>query len=220
MIVIGNFHHLKLNIKPVELERKEIAGQRFYQTPDGLFPSVTTVTGHEKKKFFAEWRKNNPTESERVCSRGNTLHSVVEKYLLNEKININEYDDNIRDLFLTLKPELDKINNIRCLEFPLWSKTLELAGRVDCIAEYNKELSVIDFKGSTKTKFKKDIENYFTQATAYALMWQERTGERIKNIKILMATEDGVCQIFEEKPIDYVRSLKEIKDKYISDTLL
>ena len=220
MIVIGNFQHLKLNISPVQLERKEIAGQRFYQTPDGLFPSVTTVTGHEKKKFFAEWRKNNPMESERVCSRGNTLHSVVEKYLLNEKININEYDDNIRDLFLTLKPELDKINNIRCLEFPLWSKTLELAGRVDCIAEYNKELSVIDFKGSTKTKFKKDIENYFTQATAYALMWQERTGERIKNIKILMATEDGVCQIFEEKSIDYVRSLKQIKDKYISDTLL
>jgi genome maintenance exonuclease 1 len=220
MIVIGNFQHLKLNISPVQLERKEIAGQRFYQTPDGLFPSVTTVTGHEKKKFFAEWRKNNPMESERVCSRGNTLHSVVEKYLLNEKININEYDDNIRDLFLALKPELDKINNIRCLEFPLWSKTLELAGRVDCIAEYNKELSVIDFKGSTKTKFKKDIENYFTQATAYALMWQERTGERIKNIKILMATEDGVCQIFEEKSIDYVRSLKQIKDKYISDTLL
>ena len=220
MIVIGNFQHLKLNISPVQLERKEIAGQRFYQTPDGLFPSVTTVTGHEKKKFFAEWRKNNPMESERVCSRGNTLHSVVEKYLLNEKINIIEYDDNIRDLFLTLKPELDKINNIRCLEFPLWSKTLELAGRVDCIAEYNKELSVIDFKGSTKTKFKKDIENYFTQATAYALMWQERTGERIKNIKILMATEDGVCQIFEEKSIDYVRSLKQIKDKYISDTLL
>ena len=220
MIVIGNFNHLPLKISPANLERKEIAGHRFYQTPDGLFPSVTTVTGHDKKKFFTEWRKNNPKESERVCSRGNTLHSMVEKYLLNEKLNLSEYDDNIRDLFLTLKPEVDKINNIRCLEFPLWSKTLEMAGRVDCIAEYNKELAVIDFKGSTNTKYKKDIENYFNQATAYALMWQERTGERIKKIKILMATEDGICQVFEENTIDYVPTLKIIKHKYISETLL
>lgn len=220
MIVIGNFHHLPLKIQPANLERKEISGHRFYQTPDGLFPSVTTVTGHEKKKFFAEWRKNNPAESERVCSRGNTLHSVVEKYLLNEKLDLSQYDDNIRDLFLTLKPEVDKINNIRCLEFPLWSKTLEMAGRVDCIAEYNRELAVIDFKGSTNTKYKKDIENYFNQATAYALMWQERTGEKIKKIKILMATEQGVCQIFEENTIDYVPTLKNIKYKYISETLL
>jgi len=95
-----------------------------------------------------------------------------------------------------------------------------MAGRVDCIAEYNRELAVIDFKGSTKTKFKKDIQNYFTQATAYSLMWQERTGEKIKKIKILMATEDGVCQVFEEKTIDHVVSLKQIKDKYISDVLL
>jgi genome maintenance exonuclease 1 len=220
MIVIGNFHHLSLNIKPVNLERKEIAGQRFYQTPDGLFPSVTTVTGHEKKKFFAEWRNNNKIESARVCSRGNTLHSVIEKYLLNEKIDLSQYDDNIRDLFHTLKPEVDKINNIRCLEFPLYSNILQMAGRVDCIAEHNKELAVIDFKGSTKTKYKKDIENYFNQATAYALMWQNMTGEKIKKIKILIATEDGTCQIFEEETIKHVSSLKQIRDTYISETLL
>lgn len=220
MIVIGNFNHLPQKIKPADLEKKEVAGQRFYITPDGTFPSVTTVTGHEKKQFFSEWRKNNPIESERVCSRGNRLHSIIEKYLLNEKLDLSLVDDNERDLFLTLKPEIDKINNIRCLEFPLWSKTLELAGRVDCIAEYNRELSVIDFKGSTKPKFKKDIKNYFTQATAYALMWQEQTGEKIKKIKILISSEDGTCQIFEENTIDYVFSLKEAKDTYISDILL
>jgi len=220
MIVIGNFHHLPQKIAEVNLERKEVAGQRFYITPDGTFPSVTTVTGHEKKQFFAEWRKNNPAESERVCTRGNRLHSIIEKYLYNQQLDLSLCESNERDLFLTLKPEIDKINNIRCLEFPLWSKTLELAGRVDCIAEYNKELAVIDFKGSTRPKFKKDIKNYFTQATAYALMWQERTGEKIKKIKILMASEDGTCQIFEENTIDHVFSLKEAKDIYISEILL
>jgi len=220
MIVIGNFHHLPPKIEPVNLERKEIGGQRFYVTPGGIFPSVTTVTGHGKKQFFAEWRKNNPAESERVCSRGNTLHSIIEKYLNNEKIDLSQYTENERDLFFTLKSEIDKINNIRCLEFPLWSKTLELAGRVDCIAEYNGDLSIIDFKGSTKPKFKKDIENYFTQATAYALMWQEMTNEKIKKIKILISCEDGTCQVFEEKTIDHILSLKNIKDKYISEILL
>lgn len=213
MIVCGNFNHLELNIDPVELEREEVNGKRFYKTPDGVFPSVTTVTGWEKQGFFASWRKNNPEESRRVCARGNKLHSMSEKYLLNEKLNLDEYEEE-KDIFSTLKPELDKIKNIYCLEYPLWSKVLGLAGRVDCIAEYNNELSVIDFKGSTRNKNKNDIENYFLQATAYALMWQERTDMQIKNIKILISTEQGMSQVFEEKVINYVSRLKKTIDRY------
>ena len=108
---------------------------------------------------------------------------MTERYLLNDKLNLDEYKEEI-DLFNTLKPELDKIKNIYCLEYPLWSKVLGLAGRVDCIAEYDKQLSIIDFKGSTKLKKKEHIENYFLQASAYALMWQERTSMKIKDIKI------------------------------------
>lgn len=187
---------------------------RYYDTPEGKFPSVTTVTGWEKRKFFAEWRKNNPEEAKRTTGRGNKLHSLLEKYLNNEELNKKEIDPFTLDLFLQIKPEIDKIDNIHALEVPLYSKLLKLAGRVDCIAEYNGELAIIDFKGSTKQKRKEDIDNYFMQATAYSIMWKERIGIPVKKIVILIACEDGGLQIFESNPVEYVAKLKDAIEKY------
>ncbi len=205
------FNHVISNVN-VSLERVDENGQRFYKTPDGVFPSVTTVTGWEKKNFFSKWRRDNPEEAIRVCSRGNKLHSIIENYLNNNE-DLTENTNEI-DLFRSMKPHIDKINNIRALESPLYSKILGLAGRVDCIAEYNKELCVIDFKGSTRIKNKDDIENYFLQAAAYALMWQERTGEKCKKICIIIGTEKGITQVFVENTIDYVKKLQKVITTY------
>ena len=205
------FNHVISNVN-VSLERVEENGQRFYKTPDGVFPSVTTVTGWEKKNFFSKWRRDNPEEAIRVCSRGNKLHSIIENYLNNNE-GLDENSNEV-DLFRSMKPHIDKINNIRALESPLYSKILGLAGRVDCIAEYNKELCVIDFKGSTRIKNKDDIENYFLQAAAYALMWQERTGEKCKKICIIIGTEKGITQVFVENTIDYVKKLQKVITTY------
>ena len=117
-------------------------------------------------------------------------------------------------MFSILRPELDKIDNIIALETPLWSKTLGLAGRTDCIAEYDGKLSIIDFKASTKQKRASDIDNYFTQACAYALMFQERTGIIVDNFAILIACEDGLRQVFQGKPITHVKALKSIIKEY------
>ena len=205
------FNHVISNVN-VSLERVEENGQRYYKTPDGVFPSVTTVTGWEKKNFFSKWRRDNPEEAIRVCSRGNKLHSIIENYLNNNE-DVKENSNEV-DLFRSMKPHIDKINNIRALESPLYSKILGLAGRVDCIAEYNKELCVIDFKGSTRIKNKDDIENYFLQAAAYALMWQERTGEKCKKICIIIGTEKGITQVFVENTIDYVKKLQKVISTY------
>ena len=190
----------------------------FYQTPDGKFPSVTTVVGWKKNQFFAEWRKNNPKEAVRTRNRGTKLHSLIETYLLNTPDYSKDKDPYTMDLFYQFQLNIDKIDNIRALEGFLWSKPLRLAGRVDCIAEYDGILSVIDFKGSTKPKRKEDIENYFLQATAYAVMWQERTGERIDQIVILITCDDGTTQVFVENPKNYKKSLahaiKEWRDEY------
>jgi hypothetical protein len=207
--VTQSFIHLSNIIPSVELKEIQKNGSRFYTTPDGDFPSVTTVVGFEKQQFFSEWRSKNPEESKRVTSRGTKFHSLIEKYLNNETLNLDDENSNLKSLFLLLKPEIDKINNIVALETPLWSKILGLAGRTDCIAEYDGKLSIIDFKASTKEKRKQDIENYFTQATAYALMYQERTGIVIDNFVILIACEDGLRQVFQDKPIKYVKKLKK-----------
>ena len=207
------FKHNPVNLQG-ELKEVQQNNKRFYQTPEGIFPSVTTVVGFEKQQFFAEWRKKNPEESKRVTGRGTEFHSLIEKYLNNETIDYDNLNSNIKFLFSQLKPELDKLDNIIALETPLWSKILGLAGRTDCIAEYDGKLSIIDFKASSKEKREKDIDNYFMQATAYALMFQERTGTIIDNFAILISCEDGMKQVFEGNPMKYVKDLKKTIVKY------
>lgn len=202
------FHHVTNphNFDPLESVTTDEG--RYYTTPDGQrYFSVTTVTGHKKKAFFAEWRRKNPEESKRVTVRGTHLHSIIEDYL-NNKDELEPKGSEVL-LFKQLIPLINKIDNIHALEVPLYSKLLELAGRVDCIAEYNGVLSVIDFKGSSKEKRQSDIDNYFEQATAYAIMWKELTGQTIEQIVILISNEDGTVQAFVENPVKFVPSLRQ-----------
>jgi genome maintenance exonuclease 1 len=210
MFVIGNFTHKFYDVPKDSIEMKEFNGVRLYSTPDGTFPSVTSVVGWEKQKKYADWREKNKKESQRVCDRGTLLHSKIESYLLNEDVALNDEDN----LFGLMKKEVDHINNVFAVEQSLWGKITGLAGRVDCIAEYKKEPSIIDFKASTFPKKKVDIENYFCQATAYSLLWQERTGESIPNIVILIANEQGFLQVYKEKVINFVEPLKNCIDTY------
>lgn len=207
------FKHISAE-KKAELLSEETESERFYVTPEGKFPSVTTVTGWEKRKFFAEWRKKNPEEAKRTTSRGNKLHSLLEKYLNNETLNKKQIDPFTLDLFLQIKEQVDKIDNIHALETSLYSKLIGLAGRVDCVAEYDGELAIIDFKGSTRAKKKEDIENYFMQATAYSIMWKERTGVPIKKLIIIISSENGGPQVFKANPVKYVKQLKSAIETY------
>tara|TARA_Y100000034_G_C6885485_1_gene406516 strand:- start:333 stop:1001 length:669 start_codon:yes stop_codon:yes gene_type:complete len=209
-----NFIHADKSWTIEELSAIEENGKRLYDSPAGKLPSVTTVTGWEKRKFFAKWRRDNPTESKRVLVRGSLLHEIIEDYLNNKDINLNDIPVNETRLFLNIKPVLDNIDNIYELEVPLWSHATMLAGRADCIAEYNGKLSVIDFKGSTKPKKEQYIDNYFQQATAYAIAWQERTNIPINNFVIMITCEDGSVQVFEKNPVDYTRQLLETIENY------
>lgn len=214
-----NFNHVQINKQ--ELQRIEENGKRFYVTPEGnRYPSVTTVTGHAKKAFFAEWRKNNPDEAKRVTVRGTRFHSLVEKYLNNEVMDRKKI--NFADLFLfsQAEVEIDKIDNIHLLETTLWSDTLKLAGRVDCIAEFDGRLSVIDFKSASKEKPASDIKEYFMQATAYAIMYQERYGKAIDNIVIIMSSEDGMVNVYQVNPMQYVKELFDTIKEYNSSAEL
>ena len=149
---------------------------------------------------------------------GTKLHALIENYIKNNPEYKTSQDPYTLDLFNQLQENIDKIDNIRAIEGFLWSKPLRLAGRVDCIAEYDGVLSVIDFKGSTKPKRKDDIHNYFLQATAYACMWEERTGEKIQQIAILISCDDGTVQTFVENTKNYKKDLavaiKEWRDEY------
>jgi len=118
-------------------------------------------------------------------------------------------------LFVKIKSKLDdNIGKIYSLEQALYSDKLRIAGRVDCIAEWNGELSVIDFKTASKEKNEEWIQNYFMQCSAYAEMFEERTGRPINQIVVAIAVANGDTQIFVKEKEDYLRGLNFFIDEY------
>ena len=215
------FKHLNLHNFP-QLKATTTSEGRRYRVGDSLYPSVTTVIGHSKKKSIMEWRKKVGEEeankiSKRASTRGNKCHKLCELYLGNESISKYKDDPLSMGLFYQIEPYLDSIDNIHALEAPLCSSLLKMAGRVDCIAEYNGELAIIDFKTSTKTKREEWIDDYFSQETAYAIMFQELTGLTPKKLVTIIACETGEPQVFEiYDKFKYARRLKEYIDAYRS----
>ena len=214
-----DFKHLNIHNFP-NLKAKTTEKGRRYFVEGNAYPSVTTVIGEMKKKSIMEWRRKVGEEeanaiSKRATTRGNKCHKLAEDYLSNKPLD--RYRDDVLSLglFHQIRPYIDKINNIHALEESLYSHTLKLAGRVDCIAEYDNELAIIDFKTSTKYKREEWIQDYFSQETAYAIMFQELTGLKVKQLVTIIAVETGTPQVFVKKDIlTYVPKLKEYIDYY------
>ena len=195
-------------------------GKRYYVTPEGKkLPSVTTVVGAQKKQAIMEWRRRVGEEvankiSKQATTRGTNMHSLCEYYLNNEPKPPGVVMPDAKEMFISIKPFLNKINNIHYQEVGLWSSQLGLAGRVDCIGEYEGKLSVIDFKTSKNTKNREDILDYFWQTTAYALMYEELIGQPIDELVIIMAVQDSTPLIFKEKTQDHIEGLVKAIDYY------
>ena len=122
-------------------------------------------------------------------------------------------------MYLNMKDLLSDIDNIRALEATLYSDHLRLGGQADCIAEYKGRLSVIDFKTSNKKKTRSQCYNYFMQCSAYAIMFEERTGIPVDQTVILMAQEDEGPAIWVEKRDEFVPKLLDARDDYELDQL-
>jgi len=219
------FQH-KNNLDIPDISAKTSDGIRLYETPEGKFyPSITTVLKNRGKEGLFEWRKRVGEDvatyvSRKSATRGTQVHHYCEKYLDNgyENKDWNEYKKGrflSYCLFSQLKPYLDKrIGLIHCQERALWHDFYKIAGRVDCIAEWNGELSVIDFKTSTKEREDNWNENYYIQASAYAEMYQERTSQEINQIVILVVTEDGTVQEFVKDKHKYLHLLDKELNLY------
>ena len=197
-----------------ELEAKITNGKRWYTTPSGIkYPSVTTILGAKEKPYLEAWRqslgpKKADKETKRCSDRGTAVHKISEDYLNNVENPAKGHEALNVKLFNQLKFRLDKINNIRAQEVPLFSHRLKIAGRVDCVGEYDGVLSIIDFKTSNGNKDEQMVEDYFLQCTAYAIMYEELFGEFIEDIVVLIAVEKGIMPMMYRKKIDdYVEPL-------------
>ena len=219
------FNHVDVNLP--KLSRETVDGVRYYSVPDEdellKLVSITSVTSHFNKEIFVNWRKKvGNEEADRITKaatkRGTDMHTLTENYLKNEELPevppISDF------LFKIAKGKLNKIDNIHALEGSLYSKELGIAGTVDCIAEYDGELAIIDFKTSKKPKPRNWVEHYFVQCMAYGCMLYELTGISVKKLVIIMACENGECVIYEERDkAKYIKLLSKYIRKFVNDKL-
>jgi ATP-dependent exoDNAse (exonuclease V) beta subunit len=213
------FNHLNLPAL-ADIPTETVDGSRRYVVNGKLLPSVTTVTSYQNRKSIAQWRERVGEEtanqiSQFASTNGTKFHKLVEDYINNEEV---EYDTEKYKIALNLFNQfqfiLNDVNNIHYLESALYSENLGIAGRVDCIAEYQGKLSIIDFKSSSKPKYESQIKNYFVQETGYALMYEEMTGNKVEQIVTLISCHSGETQVFVRNPDDYVDTLKQYIVEY------
>ena len=209
------YNHKTINLP--EITATTTDGVRLYETPEGnKYPSITTVLSVRNKKGLFEWRKRVGEDvanyvARKSANRGTLVHHMCEDYLNNDFDEVKHKKKFLPYvLFNQLKESvLQKVDNIYAQECGLYSDKYKVAGRVDCIAEYNGKLSIIDFKTSTKERSDAWNESYYIQASAYAEMFEERTGIEINQICILVVTEDGVVQEFVKDKTEYIPLLSD-----------
>ncbi len=215
------FTHKDHGITLPEITRKTTETGRKYYTPEGnAYPSITTVLSILGKDSIQAWRKRVGEEeanriSTQAATRGTAVHKLAEDYLNNESDWQKGHMPANLFSFGQLKDVLDeKVDNIWMQETFLYSDRLKCAGQVDCIAEFEGELSIIDFKTSRKPKKKEWITNYFIQAAFYAAAFYERTGVAIKQGVILITVDGSEPQIFKVNTYDYLQHFLSVRKKY------
>ena len=217
------FTHLN-KLGDFELEANTIDGVRYYTLPSGKkAPSITSITSFYNRQTFINWRKKiGEEEANKITKvatdRGTKFHDLVEKYLSNEDVSsLKGVLPSTKARWIAARESLNKIDNIHALEKPLYSEYFGIAGRVDCIAEYEGELAVIDFKTSKKIKPEKWLQNYFVQETAYACMYYEMTGISVKKIVTLMVADNGDVKVYEKtNKSDYIKLLTKYIKEFVT----
>lgn len=215
------FEHIGVDLGYDDINAETTDTGRKYKCPNGIsYPSVTTVLSILSEDAIRAWRKRVGEEeankiSHRAATRGTAVHSIIEDYINNKEDYSEGYMPNVIENFKDVKGILDeRIGKVYAQEVPLYSEHLELAGRVDCVAEFDGVLSIVDFKTSRKLKKKEWIEGYFIQESAYAIMWEERTGIPIVNLVTIISVDGEEAQVFKEHRDNWAPKLLETINEY------
>ena len=213
------FNHVGSELQ--DLRTENIEGKRHYVTPDGnQYISITSLLSELSKEGIQKWRERvGEAEANRISTKasrqGTAVHSLCESYIKNEQDFLTESMPHLVEMFESIQPLLDRIDNVHVIEGALYSDELQLAGRTDLIAEFDGNLSVIDYKTSRKIKNWEMCHSYFMQGAFYAHAYEERTGISIKNIVIIMAVENEEPLLFRETKNRWIPPLNQVRHKYM-----
>jgi len=211
------FNHVGTTL--TELTTENIDGKRHYVTPNGSYISITTLLANLSKDGIQKWRNRvGATEANRISTKasrqGNAIHALCEKYIKNEEGFLTESMPHLVEMFESILPLLDRVDNVHVTEGAMYSDELGLAGRTDLIAEFDGKLAIIDYKTSRRIKTWEMCASYFMQGAFYAHAYEERTGIPINNIVIIMAVENEEPLLFRETKDRWLEPLRQVIHKY------
>ena len=213
------YNHIPINFKQAKLIEKDSA--HFYETPNGeVYPSITTILqetmSDAKKESLQNW-KEQEIAAEYITQEAATIGTETHK-LIENHINEVRQTDEVRLLsvahFNNLIPFLQKINNVHGTELRLYSNAMKLAGTSDCIATYDGELSIIDYKTKRSNQREEWMTEHFIQGTAYSQMFKELTGIEVKQVVILVSSEKNSRMEFVKNTEDYKELLNQRLNQY------
>ena len=125
------FNHVGNDLK--ELKTEYIEGKRFYVTPKGnKYVSITSLLGNLSKQSIIEWRRRvGEAEANKISrqasSRGTRVHNICESYIKNQERILEGVLPDAIDMFNSIVPLLDRIDNIHVTEGALYSDDLGVA---------------------------------------------------------------------------------------------
>jgi len=212
------FNHVGSELQ--DLQTENIDGKRHYITPSGNYISITTLLSELSKAGIQKWRARvGATEANRISTKasrqGTAVHALCEQYIKNEEDFLTESMPHLVEMFESIQPLLDRIDNVHVTEGALYSDDLQLAGRTDLIAEFDGKLAIIDYKTSRRIKTWEMCASYFMQGAFYAHAYEERTGIPINNIVIIMAVENEEPLLFRETKERWLEPLNQVRHKYM-----
>ena len=211
------FNHVGSELQ--DLQTENIDGKRHYVTPNGSYISITTLLSNLSKDGIQKWRERVGAEeanriSTKASRQGTAVHALCEQYIKNEQDFLTGSMPHLVEMFESIQPLLDRIDNVHVTEGALYSDELKLAGRTDLIAEFDGQTAIIDYKTSRRIKTWEQCHSYFMQGAFYAHAYEERTGIAINNIVIIMAVENEEPLLFRETKDRWLEPLKSVIYKY------
>lgn len=192
-------------------QTQTILGKRFYDLGSCAYPSITTVLGNSQSEADSGWldawkarvgASEAARKSKAATDRGTNVHTMMERFIRGEDPLLHEFPQDHQRMFKTMKLEARKINKFYGQEVVLYSHAFEIAGRCDLVGEWEGEPAIIDYKTSGKPKAEADIQDYWLQATFYALAHNEMFGTDIRKLVILMGVEASLPLVFKSSVTD------------------
>ena len=187
-----------INLKRRYAKHCYVQGRRYHVTPIGDLPGITTILTETNGHNFKQWRDNNPEESQRCLDRGLELHDACEFYF-SDNWTRNSFVTTEEQGRLFIKLHKDILKDVQCAitEHQVYSR-LGFSGSLDCLGYWNGQLTLFDWKTSTKRKTPSQVIDYLLQVSAYSYALNELDGITVDKASVVIISEElERCQLFE-----------------------